>query len=411
MRRRVISRFLLAFAIVVLSARAGLAQEAQTREEELQREREAKAAHLEPYPTTTTGRIVGALEDGRVFERFLNPPEGFYPRIATVTSGSGFSFGVAYRRPRLFGDRAVFSSLVTGSVKKYWMYEGRLAMPELAGGKAFLELYGQRFEYPEENFFGLGPASRREDQSNFTLRNSGLGVSGGVRLAPWLTLSTGMAWLTPGVGHGQSDQLPSVEEVFDVSQIPGFTDQPAFIRYEVVAEANYRTPRANPRKGGRYTLQYEYFDDRDSGHYRFGRFDTELQQYIPFLNERRTIALRARLSAADAAEGHEVPFYFLRTLGGDETLRGFRKFRFRDSNLLLMQAEYRWEIFTAVDGAIFYDTGKVAPRFADINLDHLESNYGIGFRFGSNAGIFLRVEAAFGSSAGNHFIFAFGNVF
>ena len=40
---------------------------------------------------------------------------------------------------------------------------------------------------------------------------------------------------------------------------------------------------------------------------------------------------------------------------------GFRRFRFRDRNLLLLQAEYRWEIFTAVDGAIFYDAGKVAP--------------------------------------------------
>jgi outer membrane protein assembly factor BamA len=106
-----------------------------------------------------------------------------------------------------------------------------------------------------------------------------------------------------------------------------------------------------------------------------------------------------------------VPFYFQRTLGGPDDLRGFRRFRFRDRNLLLLQAEYRWEIFTAVDGAIFYDTGKVASRPGDLTLQDLESDYGIGFRFGTRNGVFLRVEGAFGSSGGKHFIFRFGHVF
>jgi hypothetical protein len=79
--------------------------------------------------------------------------------------------------------------------------------------------------------------------------------------------------------------------------------------------------------------------------------------------------------------------------------------------VLLLQAEYRWEIFTAVDGAIFYDAGRVAPRFGDLGLGDLESDYGIGFRFGTVNGVFLRIEGAFGSSAGAHFILRFGHVF
>jgi outer membrane protein assembly factor BamA len=224
-------------------------------------------------------------------------------------------------------------------------------------------------------------------------------------------LSSSIERLTPHIGHGQNPQSPSVEELFDVSRIPGFIDQPDFIRYEVAADVNYRMPRGNPRKGGRYYVGYQFFDDRDLGRYTFRRFDTELQHYIPFLNERRVIALRALTSVSDADRGHEVPFYFQRTLGGDDDLRGFRKFRFRDENMLLLQAEYRWEIFTALDGAIFYDAGKVASRPGDLTLKDLESDYGIGFRFGSNTGIFLRVEGAFGSRAGNHFVFRYGHVF
>ena len=205
--------------------------------------------------------------------------------------------------------------------------------------------------------------------------------------------------------------LPSVEQVFDVSTIPGFTEQPGFVRYEALVDANYRAPLGNPRRGGRAFLKYQHFDDRDLGRYSFQQFDAELQHYIPFVNERRVIALRALTSVSDTAHGQAVPFFLQRTLGGDDDLRGFRKFRFRDENMLLLQVEYRWEIFTAMDGAIFYDAGKVASRREDLTLDDLESDYGIGFRFGTSNGIFLRVERAFGSRAGNHFIFRYGSVF
>jgi hypothetical protein len=64
-----------------------------------------------------------------------------------------------------------------------------------------------------------------------------------------------------------------------------------------------------------------------------------------------------------------------------------------------------------VDGAIFYDAGKVASRREDLTLRDLESDYGIGFRFGTRNGVFLRVDGAFGSRGGAHFILRFGHVF
>ena len=64
-----------------------------------------------------------------------------------------------------------------------------------------------------------------------------------------------------------------------------------------------------------------------------------------------------------------------------------------------------------LDMAFFYDAGKVASRLEDLDLNDLETDYGIGFRFGTKNGIFLRVEGAFGSSAGKHFILRFSDVF
>ena len=49
----------------------------------------------------------------------------------------------------------------------------------------------------------------------------------------------------------------------------------------------------------------------------------------------------------------------METIGGARTMRGFSEFRFRDTRNLLMNLEYRWEIWTYADMALFADGGKV----------------------------------------------------
>jgi outer membrane protein assembly factor BamA len=236
-----------------------------------------------------------------------------------------------------------------------------------------------------------------------------LGATAAVHPRRWLALGGGLDYLTPRIDAGRVG--PPINRLFDDATAPGLRLQPDFVRYEAFGELNYREPRGNPRRGGRYALTTQRFVDVGDGRYTFQRVEADLQQYVPLLRDRRVLALHALVSASDADDGRTIPFYLQRTLGGPDDLRGFRRFRFRDTNMLLLQAEYRWEIFTAVDGAIFYDAGKVASQLGDLNLRDLESNYGIGFRFGTRNGVFLRVEGAFGSSDGKHFIFRFGHVF
>jgi hemolysin activation/secretion protein len=99
------------------------------------------------------------------------------------------------------------------------------------------------------------------------------------------------------------------------------------------------------------------------------------------------------------------------TLGGNDTQRGFREYRFRGPHAILAQAEYRWEIWSGFDGAIFYDAGKVADHRSDLNFKDLESDYGIGFRFNTNSGVIFRVDTAFGSNDGKHLYIVVGGIF
>jgi hemolysin activation/secretion protein len=82
----------------------------------------------------------------------------------------------------------------------------------------------------------------------------------------------------------------------------------------------------------------------------------------------------------------------MKTLGGNQTLRGYRQMRFSDRNLIYLSGEYRWEAMPAMELAVFYDTGKVASRRSDLNLDHLRHTFGGGLRFKSMRRVVVRID-------------------
>jgi outer membrane protein assembly factor BamA len=82
-------------------------------------------------------------------------------------------------------------------------------------------------------------------------------------------------------------------------------------------------------------------------------------------------------------------------LGGAQALRGFREFRFQDRNSILLTAEYRWEAWWALDGALFVDAGQVANRRQDFTLRDFDASYGFGLRFHSNRAFVARLDLAF----------------
>jgi outer membrane protein assembly factor BamA len=100
----------------------------------------------------------------------------------------------------------------------------------------------------------------------------------------------------------------------------------------------------------------------------------------------------------------------LPTLGGSDDLRGFADFRFRDNNMVLFNAEYRWEAFSGLDLALFADAGQVAPTAREIDLRDMKTAAGVGFRFNTAKKVFYRVDVGF-SEEGTRIFMNFGHVF
>jgi outer membrane protein assembly factor BamA len=204
--------------------------------------------------------------------------------------------------------------------------------------------------------------------------------------------------------------VPSIEQVFNPITAPGIEQSVNYVRSMAFVEIDYRQPRY-ARKGGWYRVDFSHFDDQTTGLYTVNRVDTDLRQFVGFLGERRVVAARLFVSTSDTGADNVMPFYLMPTLGGNDTLRGFREYRFRGPHAILAQAEYRFEIWSGFDGALFYDAGKVANTRSDLDFKDLENDYGIGFRFNTDQGIILRVDAGFGSSDGKHLYIVFGGVF
>lgn len=399
----------LALHLLVPAAWAGqeAADPPATRAEALQAAREAKARDTRAHTPNAVERGLEFFEEKAVF---LLDREGFYPKLGTLTVGSGFSAGVGFRDRDLFENRGTIDVWAAGSTRAYFATEGRVRFPDLAGRRLFVEGWVGRRDYNGEFFFGLGNDSRRRDQSIYALRTTAVGATAGVRPVRFVTAGGGVEFLTPRVGRGNDDDLPNVEDAFGEVQAPGVTQGANFLRTHGFVALDYSEPRY-ARRGGAIRADFSHYNDRTSGRYTFNRLDLDIRQYFGFLSDRRVIALHGFLSTSEAGHGSRVPFYLMPSLGGNDTLRGYRMYRFRGPHALLLQAEYRWEIWSGLDAALFYDAGKTPLERGDLDLRGLHSNYGFGFRFNTAQGIIFRVDAGFGSRDGPHLYMVWGGVF
>jgi outer membrane protein assembly factor BamA len=98
--------------------------------------------------------------------------------------------------------------------------------------------------------------------------------------------------------------------------------------------------------------------------------------------------------------GERVPFYFLAYVGGVDTIRSFREFRFKDENALWLGAEYRFIPVKWVSLAAFVDAGEVTPNWQDVDFRGLKKAYGFGVRVHSRTQNFARVDFGTGGGEG-----------
>ncbi len=382
------------------STRAALLQTAREMLAHESAARETLAGKALPPPRSSTERVLYWYDNQYLLARQSGGWHGIHLAGGDFPAGAGLKFGVGYDKS-LTSDPDPFAAnriAVTGrgaySTNGYARLGAGVNSRNLRGSRVDVGVSGEYYEFPQEDFFGVGMDSLESNRTNYLLD----AIESGVTIA-WkpsrLEFGGGLAYFKPRLGQGTDSRFLSTDDLFTPATAPGLGTETDFLKGELSAAFDLRDNPNHPHAGGRYAIAVTTFDDRNLDRYDFYRIDVNLQHYVPLPDRYRLVALRAQSVFTNAGDGKTVPFYLQPTLGGASHLRGFRESRFRDQNSVLVGAEYRWEAWWALDGALFVDAGMVAPSRRSLSVRETEVSYGIGFRFHSNSAFVGRLDLAF----------------
>jgi len=406
--RRVRWEGLLWIACLVLAPLA--AGEESTRAALIKAEREKKAADLRPDEPARAEAFMNKYLNRNATQKLTIGAYGLSLKIGGAATGQGFALGPQYLRQDL--RRGNVSLLTNYQITDSASTRGEftLALPRLANERMYLDFSARRHNYNRIDYYGPGPDSEKDGRTNYRYEDMAFDSRFWVNLGRSFFAGPSAGAVMVNVGPGKNEDVSSTEEVYTPEQAPGIDRQTDFLRFGAVAGFDWRDSPLGARQGGVYGAVYDYYKDTGIKKHDFHMLKLRAEQYLPYHNKRRVIALRAQTILTWARSGQVVPFYFQPVLGGSEELRGYRSYRFYGDNALMMNAEYRWEVFSGMDAAVFADAGKVFQDKAKLNFKDLESDVGFGFRFNVRNATFLRLDFGF-SDEGFMFWMKFNDVF
>ncbi|HXV61310.1 MAG TPA: BamA/TamA family outer membrane protein [Vicinamibacteria bacterium] len=405
-----VSRIAASLLFACLLAKPVFAQ-FQTRTEAIEAQRRDKQARLWPERQSPLVDRVNDLVERGLYEgtRSGNGAYGWQLVMGGMRSGQGWSNGVGYRLG-LFRDQFGLRTTARVTPQLAYLFDAQLDFQSIRSDRFFLDLYTKYESSPQMDYYGPGPDSLEENRTSYAYDTFGLDFRAGYNVTDWLRLGGTLGRLDASTGTGKRGGVPSTDEVFDPVLTPGLGEDTHFRRWGGFAELDFRDLPTGPRSGGYYAVTAREYDDVDQEKYAFSQVLVQAQQYLPYFNKTRVIAVRVAASLAFRQEDLRIPFYLQPSIGGNDDLRGFQRYRFYDDQALIVNVEHRWYASPALDMAIFADAGKVAPRLADVDFTDLEWSGGIGFRFKLQDAYVMRIDFAAGRE-GFRFMWTFSDIF
>jgi outer membrane protein assembly factor BamA len=151
-----------------------------------------------------------------------------------------------------------------------------------------------------------------------------------------------------------------------------------------------------PRKGVFFLIAADTYGALSGSDFAFTSLKLDCRQYFLVAPD-QVLALQVYIKSTAG----EVPFHKLALLGGETLMRGYYKGRFRDKNILAVQAEYRVMVTQRIGVVGFAGLADVFPAFSDFTFKALKHSVGTGIRYMVNKreGTTLRMDMAWGKAS------------
>jgi outer membrane protein assembly factor BamA len=232
-------------------------------------------------------------------------------------------------------------------------------------------------------FFGLGPESRLEDETNMTLGVTGVHLVMGVNLTPTARLSLGETVQRFDVRRGGIPELPFTRDVFP--DLPGVRGATVHAQ-RVILTYDSRDSQTTPGRGTTLSLFAETSSELLGSASDYIKSGIDVVHLRPFWDERVVVVVRGLVEALSG--DRDTPFEVRPTLGGGSTLRGFSTDRFYGNARMLVNLESRIRLFklrifgvtAEFQAAPFVDAGTVFNSVGEFASEGFEVTPGFGLR-------------------------------
>jgi Omp85 superfamily domain len=410
---RVVSRIALPCLVLTtpVFAQESASEAPGTRADAIAAARADKVAELWPERQSPMVNIVNGLVE-RGFDEGLDSGRGVNgPQVVLggMRPGQGFTAGLGYRRSDLWRERLGFRTTARGTFQGAYLFDADLDFHGLKTERTSLRWRSKYESSPNIDFYGLGNASPKENHTSFAYQDLTSDFDASYQAFRRVRLGFTGGYLDAHTEQGHGD-YPPIDTTFPPEALPGFGQDTQFTRVGLFVDYDYRDSKTGPRSGGLYGARYREYWDVDRKAFAFRQTEFEFQQYLPYFNKGRVLAVRSAVVLSFPKEGDQLPIYLQPVLGGNDDLRGFGNYRFRDNHSFYLGLEHRWYASSNLEMAAFVDAGKVVPLKREVDVNRLNYSGGLGFRVRLRSAIVSRIDFA-GSREGFRIVWTFSDIY
>lgn len=259
---------------------------------------------------------------------------------------------------------------------------------ELVLPKNYFLKYKLGYFYFPSKFYGVGNNTSQDDEENFTLNEFIAGLGFYKTIYQYFSFGLSFEFVDTNI-------LDTVSEGLIKSNI--FLGKDGGILFGIGPSLIWdkRDHVFYPKRGEYFQADILWYLDSLSSDYDFLEFTLDLRKYFNVYSD-DVLAIQIFNQILDG----DIPFYKLAKLGDRNTLRGVYIGKYRDTNLISFQLEYR-KMFTSRFGAVlFTGAGKVAENANNLFSSGFKTVIGTGSRIALNKKnkINLRTDIAYGDN-------------
>lgn len=292
----------------------------------------------------------------------------------------------------LLNENSKLTLTLAASLRQRRRYELRLKRVQFPG-RSFLSDYRVRYQFlSDETFYGIGIDTGKSDRSNYGHKQIILSASFLRQLSQKWNANTLFGFENNEIKRGRDDRYPSTTDLYVNGELPGLDEKNQMGKVQLTFEADARNHIGQPTAGYKLFFSGAFFQQIDDRRFGFWKFTADFSKYV-HLFYNRTITLRVAGEVTEPFRNREIPFYHLAELGSHETIRGFKRGRFRDRDMILGSLEYRYPVWFHTDIALFVDAGQVSKDiFERHSWGDFQVGYGFGIRFVGEEDVIARFE-------------------